>query len=309
MSSIAVLFPGQGAQYLGMAKDFIQQDAHAKQVFEIAEQQLGINLSHLMFEENDLLSQTEYTQKAIFVASTAIFRTVKSRLRREISAMIGFSLGEYTALHASGVFTLETAIDLIEKRSRWMEEATHFHPGAMAALIGGNLEQIQQFCEETTKTIGLLTIANYNSPLQKVLSGTPEAIQHLMTHFSSLGAKRCVQLNVSGAFHSPLMHTAATKMKEYIESVPQGVASTRVIANATGTDYDWNNLAHTMEQQIESSVLFEKSIRLLYDQGFDTFIEVGPGQVLTGLVKKTLPDARTISIDQWQDLVKLEELS
>jgi len=308
MSKIAILFPGQGAQYTGMGKSFYESSDIAKQIYKQAREYLSVNVEKICFDENELINQTLYTQKAIFVTSSAIYETLKNHLSLPVFAMIGFSLGEYTAMYASKIFSFEEMLSLIDFRSKWMEECAKNHPGQMGAIMGGDLDLIETFCKETTKKIGLLQIANYNSPIQKVLSGEITAFDHLKNHLSELGIKRLIMLNVSGAFHSPMMEEAALKMKELVKSKTYQAPQTKVVANATATYLDVEELPESVYRQLSGPVRFEESVQFLISQGVDTFIEVGPGKVLSGLVKKINDQVKVISITEYSDLKELEEL-
>ena len=308
MKKYALMFPGQGAQYVGMGKSFAENDPDSNQIYLKASRNLGIDIKHLCFEENDLLNRTEYAQKAIFVTSASIYEAFQNVVNELPSAVIGFSLGEYSAIFASGMICFENMLKLIDARSKWMEEASLLHPGGMAALVGGDLLTIQDFTKDVSAKIGYLQIANYNSPVQKVLSGSLEAIDYLEQHFTDTGAKRCVRLNVSGAFHTPFMHDAAIKMREYFRSMKYKTPKIPIVCNAKAIYLDDSNAIENIRLQMESPVLFEDSIRFLIKQGIELFIEIGPGRVLTGLVKKIDCELETISINDFEDLKKLEEI-
>lgn len=308
MRKYALLFPGQGAQYTGMGKSFSENDPDANQIYLKASKNLHVDMKAICFEENDLIKKTEYAQKAIFVTTAAIYEAFQNMIDELPYALVGFSLGEYSAMYASGMICLENMLRLIDARSKWMEEATKEHPGAMAALIGGDIEAIEALCMKITDDVGYLQIANYNSPVQKVLSGTNEAITYLENNFHSTGAKRCVRLNVSGPFHTPFMAKPAKQMKELVKTIGYKTPVIPIVANATGEYLKSSEVIDNIERQIQKPVRFEDSIRYLINQGIDLFIEIGPGTVLTGLVKKIDPEVQTISINEYDDLHKLEEL-
>ncbi len=308
MNKYVVLFPGQGAQYSKMGQSFYNAFPIAKNIYEEATKLLGINMESLCFEENDLLNQTEYTQKAIFVTSIAIYETIKTFLPNPY-AMLGFSLGEYSAMAASNIFAFEDALHLVEQRSLFMEEASLKHPGMMVALLGGDLELLESFCKETTNSIGLLQIANYNSSSQYVLTGVASAFDHLNLHLETLKVRKMIRLNVSGAFHSPLMHEAALKMKELVRNTKKNNPSVQIVVNYNADYLDMNDIENSIQSQIEGPVYFKQSIEKLMNEGVDTFIEVGPGKVLTNLIKKINPDVCVLSINEAEDVIKLEELN
>jgi [acyl-carrier-protein] S-malonyltransferase len=308
MKKYAILFPGQGAQFFGMGKSFYEENNHSRAIYDRATKLLGVDFKTLCFEENDLLNQTLNTQKAIVVTSIAIYRAIDELLIEKPSALIGFSLGEYSALYAGKVFSFELILNLIHQRSIWMQEASMLNPGSMVALLGGDINLVQALCDKVTKEIGYLQISNFNSPVQKVLSGTNKAIDYLLEHYQETNAKRAVKLNVSGAFHSPLMSEAASKMEKLVGLLKYNKPQIPIVMNTNATYLDINNLPKLMKKQIETPVLFEDSIRLLIQDGVSLFIEVGPGQVLSSLVKKISSDAKTISINEISDLSKLEDI-
>ncbi|MDD3123040.1 MAG: ACP S-malonyltransferase [Candidatus Izemoplasmatales bacterium] len=308
MIKYAILFPGQGAQFFGMGKSFYEQNRESKAIYDLASQILGVDLKSLCFEENDMLNQTINTQKSIVVTSIAIYKAIEMLIPEKPYAFVGFSLGEYSALYASKVFSLELILDLINKRSIWMQEASILNPGSMVALQGGDIVLIQDFCDKVTKEIGNLQISNFNSPQQKVLSGTNLAIEYLLENFQETKAKRAVKLNVSGAFHSPLMSEAASKMEKLVSILKYYSPQIPIIMNTNASYLDIKRLPELMKKQIETPVLFEDSIRLLIQEGVSLFIEVGPGQILSSLVKKIDSDVKTISISEISDLSKLEDI-
>jgi len=305
MKKIAVLFPGQGAQSIGMGKTFYDQFQTAREVINHASSFYGEDLTKLIFEENDRIHQTLNTQKAIITTSLSIYHVLKERLGRDFDATIGFSLGEYAALYAAGVFDFETTFELIRLRGIWMEEASTKFPGGMIALVGGSIEDIQKLCNFYIEQGYLCQIANFNSPLQKVLSCSREILDEIIEHASEFGIKRAVKLNVSGAFHSPFMSEAALQMESQVLKTTSNPPSIDIIMNATHKELDYAELAETMKQQMEGPVYFEDSVRHLVEKGIEVFIEVGPGNVLTSLIKKMGFDVQAISINEVSDLDKL----
>lgn len=307
MKKYAIVFPGQGAQYVGMGKSFYDSDAIARSIYIEASKQLSMDMSDICFNENAFLNQTEYTQKAILVTEIAMYEAFKYCFKNPPQAFCGFSLGEYAALYAANVFDFRSILDLLDKRSKWMEDAAQKHPGSMVAVFSSEEALLQDFCQKTTQNIGLLQVANDNSPTQKVLSGTNNAIEELLSRSNELGIKRAVRLNVSGPFHTLLMHEAAVKIRKMVEELKPSINTVPVVMNATAEYLVIEELPTLMEKQMESTVLFQQSIKRLIRDGITHFVEIGPGKVLTGLIKKINPDVKCISINEITDFENWEE--
>lgn len=291
MSKIAFVFPGQGAQYTAMAKDFYEKYAVSRKVFENASKASGLDVEALCFEENDRLNITEYTQIAMLTAEIAILRAVEEAgIRSQVNA--GLSLGEYGALVASGVMKEEDAFTVVRKRGIFMQEA---YPtgGAMSAVLGTDAELIEKICNETQ---GIVSIANYNCPGQIVISGEAENITKIMEDLKNVGAKRVLKLNVSGPFHSPMLAQAGEKLKKDLEKVNITSPHIPYYANYTAELIDKNTsteyIKSILSKQVSGSVRFEQSVRKLIESGFDRFIEIGPGDTLTGFVKRIAKDMK-----------------
>ncbi|MDP2424942.1 MAG: ACP S-malonyltransferase [Candidatus Izemoplasmatales bacterium] len=309
MSKIAVLFAGQGTQCPMMGLDFYQTFEESKQVIDQIESMYYPELKNIIYGQDERLNQTAFTQGAIVATSIAIYEIVKERIKQRVDYFLGFSLGEYSALYASEVLSLSSLFTLIQSRAKWMEEATIKHPGAMGAILGAKESLLEALCQEISKTHGFIHIANYNSPTQHVVSGTRNAYEELASRYTECGAKRVVKLQVSGAFHTPFMAQAAKQIKELLLHLPTNRPQVDIILNSTALPLVYEELPSRLEEHTMGSVKFSQSIEYLIQQGVSTFIEIGPGNVLSGLIKKINMDVKTLSIQNVQDLVKLEELS
>lgn len=304
MGKIAFMFPGQGAQYVGMAKDFYDQIPVCKEMFELAGKASGLDVSALCFEENEQINITEYTQIAMLAAEVAMLKAVEERgVKPDVTG--GLSLGEYGALVASGVMSPEDVFKVVRKRGIYMQEAVP-NGGAMVAVLGLDTAVIEKICEETP---GMVTIANYNCPGQIVITGEEAAAQAAVEKLTVAGAKRCVTLNVSGPFHSPLLVGAGEKLAGELEGVEIHDIAIPYIANVTA-DYvkDKADVKPLLQKQVSSSVKWQQTIERMIADGVDTFVEIGPGKTLSGFMRKINKDMKVINIEKVEDLEKLESL-
>ncbi len=295
MTQIAFIFPGQGSQKVGMGAELAQTYPIARAVFDEADASLGKTLSQLCFEGPETeLKQTENTQLAILTCSVATLR-VLTQLEIAPKVVAGHSLGEYSALVASGVLEFADALQLVSARAQFMAEAGEKQNGTMAAILGMEAVQLQRFCE---KVDGVVKIANYNCPGQLVISGEVDAVNQVVTLASAeIGARRCRSLPVSGAFHSPLMESAQQKFQFVLDSVTLRPPQIDIVMNVTGelaTDTD--NIKYLLFQQITQPVQWEKTLHTIEKSGIMDFVEVGPGKVLSGLVKRTLPESYALNV-------------
>ena len=294
VKKIAFIFPGQGAQVVGMGKDLYDNYGEAKKVFDTANNVLGKSITKICFEgpEEDL-KQTVNTQPAIVTMSIAALEAFKSELDITPTCTAGHSLGEYCAMYASGVMNLETTLKAIQKRAELMSETKG---GAMAAILNAPDGSVEKALEEASSA-GYVDVANYNSPVQVVITGDEAAVSKAGELLSAAGARRVVPLAVSGAFHSKYMEGAGEKFKEFVSELEINNAQipvfTNVDAQATILSAEFKN---KMPRQIYSSVQWTKTIQNMIKDGVETFIEIGPGKVLSGLVKKISPEVTTYNI-------------
>lgn len=304
MSKIAFMFPGQGAQYVGMGKDFYDAVPESREMFELAGKAGGLDVVSLCFEENDNIHITEYTQIAMLAAEMAVLKAVEGKgIRPDVTA--GLSLGEYGALAASGVMSPEDVFKVVRARGIYMQEAVPTG-GAMTAVLGLDADAIEKICEETE---GIVSIANYNCPGQIVITGEERAVAAASEKLLAAGAKRCLPLKVSGPFHSKMLEGAGEKLGDVLADVEINEIRIPYIANVTA-DYvtDKEQVKGLLTRQVSSSVRWQQTIERMLKDGVDTFIEIGPGKTLSGFMRKIDKSVKTINIEKLEDLEKLEEL-
>lgn len=304
MGKIAFMFPGQGAQYVGMGKDFYETIPVSRQMYELASKASGLAVEALCFNENEQIHITEYTQIAMLATEVAMLKAVEEKgLKPDVTA--GLSLGEYGALVASGVMGPEDVFRVVRMRGIYMQEAVP-HGGAMVAVLGLDTAVIEKICEETP---GMVSVANYNCPGQIVITGEEDAINSAVEKLTEAGAKRCVTLKVSGPFHSPLLAGAGEKLAKELEQVTIGEIQVPYIANVTA-DYvtDKETVKGLLEKQVSSSVRWQQTIERMIADGVDTFVEIGPGKTLSGFMRKINREMKVYNVEKIEDLTKLEEL-
>ena len=299
MSKIAFVFPGQGSQYVGMGKDLF---VNSKDIMEAANDELGFSLTNIMFNGPvDSLKQTDITQPAIFLHSVALFQKIKS-IKPDMVA--GHSLGEYSALVAAGAIDLIDALKLVRTRGQAMLQAGIEQSGTMAAIIGLKPLRVEEICEEAS-TSGIVQCANFNSPGQIVISGSVGGVKAAMILAKESGAKLVKELVVSGAFHSPLMASAKEKLQTKLDETKIINVSVPVYANVTAkvvTNSD--EIKKLLYDQLSSPVRWEESIMNMIEDGATEFIEIGPGSVLQGLVKRINKEVKVSGIEKLEDLDK-----
>lgn len=305
MGRLAFVFPGQGAQYIGMGKEFYEKEPEAKRVYELASRVTGLDIPALCFEENDKLDITEYTQIAMLATEAALYAVLKQQgVAPDVTA--GLSLGEYGAIVASGVMSMEDAFRVIRQRGIFMQEAVPAG-GAMAAVLGLPVDVIEKICEETEGTV---SIANYNCPGQTVITGKAKAVEDASEAMREAGAKRVVPLRVSGPFHSQMLIPAGEKLEKVLKPVELKKVSIPYVCNLTA-DYvtSTKEIKFLLKMQISSPVKWQQSVEKMLDNGVDTFVEIGPGKTLSGFIKKINKEAKVLNLDKYEDLAKcVEEL-
>ncbi len=302
MSKKAFLFPGQGSQYIGMAKDLFENSVEAKEMIKTADDALGINLSYIMFNgPEDQLKQTEFTQPAIFIHSVVLSSIIRTL---DVEAAAGHSLGEYSALVAAGAIQFYDAVKIVRERGKAMQQAGIDNPGTMAAIIGLSPGEVDKCCEEASVE-GIVQSANFNSPGQIVISGSVQGVKKAMEICKARGARLVKELVVSGAFHSPLMQSAKDKLKEVLDSSHVYDARYPVYANVSALPVKQKEeIKNLLHEQVTSPVKWENTIINMINDGFDEFYEVGPGKVLQGLVKRINSDVKCFGIDKYSEVEK-----
>lgn len=282
----AFVFPGQGSQFPGMAKDLYENDAAAKSLMEAANEILGFRITDIMFgEDAEALKATRVTQPAVFIHSvTAAFAAMNGENAVQPDMVAGHSLGEYSALCVCGALSFENALKLVAIRAEAMQRCCEAHPGAMAAVIGLPAEQIEEICKRTG---GVVAPANYNSDAQTVISGEAEAVNAACETLKAAGAKRALPLQVSGAFHSPLMEPARTELAAAIEQAPVNAPMRPIYQNVSAAaETDPQRIKDNLLKQLTSPVRWTDTVRAMAAAGATEFIELGPGTVLQGLIKR-----------------------
>lgn len=303
MNRIAFVFPGQGAQTVGMGKDFYEQHHGARSIYERADSALGFKLSDVIFDGPDeQLKKTYNTQPALLTTSIAILEAFKE-LGVKPDYVAGHSLGEYSALVAAGVMGFEDAVRTVRARGEFMEQAVPSGQGGMAAVLGAERDRLAELCADVSAATGIVEMANVNCPGQIVVSGSAEGVKAIVERGKEAGAKRVIPLEVSGPFHSSLMKPAAERLAGVLGELPMNDGAIPVVANVTAqavTSAD--AIRKLLVDQVVSPVLWEDSVVWMIEQGVDTFIEIGSGTVLAGLIKKVDKQVRAVSINSLESL-------
>ena len=304
MKKIAFIFPGQGSQYVGMGKDFYETFPCAKEMIDLAEKVSGIPMKELLFEENENINITKYTQIAMLADELAIWSVLREK-GVESAVNAGLSLGEYAALVASGVMTPEDAFRVVTKRGEFMQEAVPTG-GAMTAVLGADTAVIENICEETE---GIVSIANYNCPGQIVITGEQKGVDTAAAALKEAGAKRCTPLNVSGPFHSAMLLPAGEKLAAELEQVEIHKIAVPYITNVTA-DYvtDSSQVKELLKKQISSSVRWQQSVERMIADGVEAFIEIGPKKSLCGFMKRIDKTVPAYHVDKVTDLESVLEV-
>ena len=301
MGKIAFVFPGQGAQVVGMGQNVYENSAVAKDVFEQASKAVDLDLKALCFEENDKLDQTEYTQAALVTTCLAMVRTLEEKgVRADVTA--GLSLGEYCAIAVAGGMSDLDAVWAVRKRGVLMEEAVPTGVGAMAAVLGLSAEQIEKVTEE----IKGVTVANYNCPGQVVITGETDSVDAAKEKLLECGAKRVLPLNVSGPFHSPMLKEAGEKLSEVLDQIHFHELELPYVTNVTAEPItDICKTKELLKEQVAASVRWQQSMERMIEDGVDTFIEIGPGKTLAGFLKKINRTVTVMNISCIEDVDKV----
>ena len=302
MSKKAFIFPGQGSQYVGMANDLFEKSVEAKEMIKIADDILSVHLSFIMFNgPEDELKQTQYTQPAIFLQSVILSSIIRTL---DANAAAGHSLGEYSAYVASGTIQFHEAIKLVRARGVAMQDAGDENKGTMAAIIGLESDQVESLCSEASSA-GIVQCANFNSPGQIVISGSIDGVKKAMELCKNAGAKMVKELVVSAAFHSPLMISAKEKLKSALDTTNFYNSKFPVYTNVTAKPVDGiSEIKSNLYDQITAPVRWEETIKNMINDGIEEFYEIGPGNVLQGLVKRINPDVKRFGIDKFEDVEK-----
>lgn len=298
MEGLAILFPGQGSQYIGMGKELFENFKVARETFEEASDAIKIDMKRLCFEgPEDILRLTENTQPAVLTVCIAVLRVLRGETELEPRLTAGHSLGEYASLVASGSLAFSDAVKVVKKRGQFMQEAVPEGEGAMAALIGGSREVVEELCQ-CAPPGRVVSPANYNSPDQIVISGHRDAVEEIVERSKEKGVKRALLLPVSAPFHCSLMIPAGIRLAEVLEDVEFKETQIPVISNVKAEPYTSSKeIKGLLKEQVSKPVLWHDSMVRAISMGVDTFLELGPGRVLSGLMKRIAPEVQALNVE------------
>ena len=300
-----LMFSGQGSQYPNMGLDVINL-VENKDKIKLAEEILGFNIKTALKNENNELSQTKYTQPLMVLVSILLFDEFKRNFN--FDGLLGFSLGEYSALYAAKIYDFETILKIVKVRSELMEDAANKNSGKMAAVLNFETEKLEEVVNKHNNDNDLIvTIANYNAKSQLVISGNDLGVNSVIDELKTLGVRRIIPLNVSGGFHSLLMKDSSNKLYEYLITQNKNKNIKPLYLNTTSKELVINDLEKELQKQMYSSVLFYQSIENTIKDGYTRFIEIGPGKVLRNLVSKNYENIEVLNVENIEDLKSLEE--
>lgn len=305
-NKLALVFAGQGSQTPGMGLGVLTSYPKLLALADQASGILGYSVHDLLTDALGQLRLTEYAQPAVLITSILLLESLKIEFHLEVGAYAGFSLGEYSALYAGGVFSFSDIVELIKIRAKAMQQASLELPGSMVAILGMDRKQLDELCQAASTTSEIVTIANLNCPGQIVVSGHVGAIKRLVDSALAVGARRALPLNVSGAFHSPLMRSAGEKLSTELKKRKPRSMEFPLYMNVTASPLQIEKLVDLMIKQLISPVRFEETIQNMVKDGVTHFIEIGPGSVLSGFIKKIAPEIPVFAYNGPQDLVGLK---
>lgn len=308
MNKVAFLFAGQGAQKLGMARDLYETFPIVKETFDKASHVLGYDLRELIDKDLDKLNQTKYTQPAILTTSTAIYRLILKEIGLRPDMVAGLSLGEYSALVASGAIRFEDAVVLVSRRGQLMEAAAPAGSGKMVAVLNSDRQIIEDACKKASQ-FGIVSPANYNTPKQIVIGGESIAVNAAVEELKQQGVKRLIPLNVSGPFHTALLKPASQKLSDVLDKVHFSVSEIPVIGNTEAQIMKKDDIKSLLARQVMEPVRFDESIETMKKMGMTQVVEIGPGKVLSGFLKKIDSSLSVYSVEDKIGFNNLKELN